>query len=103
MAASLGRPGPVSRARDRGSNMEFTKSQNYIIEHLSSLKLFSIILALSGLFGLLLGLHNAFFRAMSPDVRSLNFTLICDYIGIFISGCLLKHAYGIVEKLSKNK
>lgn len=83
--------------------MELTKSQEYTVKHLVSLKILSITMALFGLLGLFLGLYATFFRPMSPDARPLNFVLTCFSVGIFVSGCLLKHTCGIMDKLYKNQ
>jgi len=80
---------------------KLTKSQQGTIEHLSSLKIASILFGLVGLIGFLFGLYTVFFSSMSPDVKQLTITLICFSFGILFSGCLLRQAYNIIEKLYK--
>jgi hypothetical protein len=80
---------------------KLTKSQQAAIEHLASLKIVGIFVALAGLIGLLFGLFTVFFSSMSSDVKQLSITLICFSFGILIVGCLLRQAYNIIEKLYK--
>ena len=82
--------------------MKLTKGQEYLIKNLSFFKMFSIVISLFGLVGLFLGLYSFFSREMYPDCRPLNFTLTYLSVGIFILGCMLRHAYSLIERLKKS-
>ena len=78
--------------------MELTKRERSIIENTKTLKMISFVLAMFGIAGILLGLYAAIFRIMSPDARSLNFTLIGFSLGLLMAGWLLYQAYNLIKK-----
>lgn len=81
--------------------MQLTRNEKSVLKYLPSLKIVSMIITLFGLASLFLGTYANFFRSMSPEARSLNFTLIGYSVGIFILGCLLMQAYGMIGKLQR--
>ena len=81
--------------------MQLTKNEKSVLKYLLTLKTVSMIIKLLGLASLFLGIYAIFFRSMSPEARSLNFTLVGYSVGIFILGCLLMQAYSMIGKLQK--
>lgn len=73
--------------------------QKSIVRRASFLMIVGWIVAIFGMFGVVLGLYTNYCREMSSDARILNQSLFLYSIGLFFIGGLLSQTCTIIKKL----